>query len=202
MHGMDERHRASSDAAAIEESLEAPGSFAVVFDRHYDAIWGYLCRRAGAAIADELAGETFLRAFATRARYDPARGDAGPWLYGIATNLLRRHARTELRRRRAYARAAEPENVDDGFERADARLDAVARLSAAAAALERLSAADRETLLLFALSELDYAGIAIATGVPVGTVRSRLHRARREIRLELGLEPIPGAEERISEESS
>src|SRR3954471_17330354 len=146
MYGMDERDRASTDAAAIKESLEEPGSFAVVFDRHHDAIWRYLCRRAGAAIADELAGETFLRAFAGRTGYDLARGDAGPWLYGIATNLLRRHARTELRRLRAYARAAEPESVDDGFERADARLDAVARLSAAAA-LERLSAADREPLL-------------------------------------------------------
>jgi len=107
---------------------------------------------------------------------------------GIATNLLRKHARTEHRRRNAYARAAERDGAGGGLDGADGRVDASARGPAVAAALARLQPVDRDSLLLLALTDLDYEGIAIATGVPVGTVRSRLHRARRHLRIELGEE--------------
>jgi len=68
----------------------------------------------------------------------------------------------------------------------EARLDALTQAPLIAAALAGLAAMDRETLLLFAVADLDYEQIAIAMDVPVGTVRSRLHRARRRIRVELG----------------
>ena len=183
--------RVKSDAVAISASLEDPAAFEALFDRHYDAIWRYICRRAGSGLADELASETFLRAFDSRLRYDPGQPNARPWLYGIATNLVRKHARSEARRQRAYARAAERERVDESMESVAGRIDAAARAPALQSALSRLRAADRETLLLFALTDLDYEGIAIATGVPVGTVRSRLHRARRHVTAALGVEQEP-----------
>jgi RNA polymerase sigma-70 factor (ECF subfamily) len=160
------------DRDAVAASLHDPGRFAVVFDRHYEEIWSYLSRRAGGALADELASETFVRAFAGRAGYDLAYPDARPWLYGIATNLLRKHARTEERRCRAYARALERDEFSGDVDAVAGRIDAVAGARVAAAALSRLAPADRDTLLLFALTDLDYEGVARATGVPVGTVRS------------------------------
>jgi RNA polymerase sigma-70 factor (ECF subfamily) len=179
-----------SDAETVVGSCEDPSRFAVIFDRHYDAIAAYLGRRVDRALADELASETFLRAFANRGSYDPVHIDARPWLYGIATNLLRKHARSDDRRRRAYARAVGVEAVDDGTDGTDgivARAEARSRGPAVAAALARLQPADRDALLLLALTDLDYAGIAVATDVPIGTVRSRLHRARRHLRTALAV---------------
>jgi RNA polymerase sigma factor (sigma-70 family) len=176
------------DGDVIAASLHDPARFAAVFDRHYGEIAAYLTRRAGRTLAEELASETFVRAFAARAGYDLAFSDARPWLYGIANNLLRKHARTEERRRRAYARAIEREGFSDELDLIAERIDASAGARVIAEALARLAPGDRDTLLLFALTDLDYEGIALATGVPVGTVRSRLHRVRRH--LQAALEPI------------
>jgi RNA polymerase sigma-70 factor (ECF subfamily) len=178
---MSQRSVQGTDSGVIEQSLADPSVFAALFDRHYDRIWRYACRRAGPAIADELASETFLRAFAARARYDLEHPDASPWLYGIATNLLSGHRRAEARRWRAYARAAEPTGTHGGLDGVEQRIDAAARAPAAVAALARLKRVDRDALLLLALADLDYQAIAIATDVPVGTVRSRLNRARRQL---------------------
>ncbi len=176
-----------SDADLIAGSLEDPVRFAAVFDRHYEAIARFLSRRVGWSLAEELASETFIRAFTQRRHYDLAYPDAGPWLYGIANNLLGRHAREEDRRRWAYARSVESVAVGDEVQQAEERVDAGAGGPAVAAALSRLRPADRDTLLLFALEGLDYESISRATNVPVGTVRSRLHRARRCISAELGV---------------
>ena len=185
---MNEQHAAVSDEEVIAESIGDPRRFAVVFDRHYDHVWRYVCRRAGAAVADELASEVFVRALAGRSALGRGEINVRAWLYGIATNLLREQSRSEARRWRAYARAVQPPATSGDLEDVEGRVDAAARGPAVARALGGLQASDRETLLLLALTELDYAGIAIATGVPIGTVRSRLYRARRQVRLELGLE--------------
>ncbi len=177
--------RASEENAAVRASLTRPQAFAVLFDRHYDAIWRYLCRRIGPTGADDLAGESFLRAFVRRSGYEPSPLGPRPWLYGIATNLLREQARREHRQMRAYARVAEPLVEVPAYEDVDGRLDAELLGPAVTAGLARLEPQDRESLLLFALTELGYEGIAIATGVPIGTVRSRLNRARRLVRSEL-----------------
>jgi RNA polymerase sigma factor (sigma-70 family) len=174
-----------SDHELISQSLGDGRSFATVFDRHYDHIWRYLSRRAGRVAADDLASETFVRAFAARARYDPAHPDASPWLYGIATNLLRERNRSEGRRLRAYARSIESGAPDERIEEVNGRIDAGALAPALIAALASLTPNDRDALLLLALTDLSYEGIAVATGAPVGTVRSRLHRARRHMQLEL-----------------
>lgn len=187
-----EEPQVQTDASIIELSQARPAAFETLFDRHHDAIWRYACRRAGAAVADEVASETFLRAFDARARYDLGQASARPWLYGIATNVLRKHARAERRRRRAYEKVAERDVVDDGLDGVAGRLDARALRPAVRTALERLRPADREALLLLALTELDYEAIAVATDAPVGTVRSRIHRARRQLTAALGAGSGPG----------
>src|SRR5919106_510455 len=93
-----------SDAEVIERSLLEPEIFGTIFERHFSRICRYLRRRLGGALADELASETFAVAFDVRGGYDPSHPDAGPWLFGIATNLFRRHLRTERRQWNAFAR--------------------------------------------------------------------------------------------------
>ncbi len=175
----------ASDAELIAASLRDPGLFAGVFDRHYAAIAGFLRRRLERSLADELAAETFLRAFDGRGRYDVTRADALPWLFGIAANLLSAHRRGEERRLRAFARAARLAEEERDLEDVAARLDAVAASPALAGALASLGAGDREVLLLYAWADLGYEEISVALGIPVGTVRSRLHRARDHVRKRL-----------------
>jgi RNA polymerase sigma factor (sigma-70 family) len=175
-----------SDAQVIVASLGDPTVFAIVFDRHYDSVHHYLARRVGADLADDLAAETFTTAFDVRRRYDPDHPDARPWLFGIATNLVRHHRRSEARRLRAYARLDRPAGTVGGLEGLEARLDAERMGPAIAQALTRLSDGDRDTLLLLAWADLRYEEIAEALRVPVGTVRSRLNRARRRLRELLG----------------
>jgi RNA polymerase sigma-70 factor (ECF subfamily) len=168
------------DGRSIAASLDDPAAFEGVFERHFDVVWRYACRRAGAQVADDVASQTFVVAFDKRGRFREGVCDARPWLLGIATNLLRRHRRSELARLRAYAAAPveRPAGIEDAVERASA-----AELGRVAAqALARLSRRDREILALLAFADLTYEEIAEALSVPVGTVRSRAHRARARIR--------------------
>jgi RNA polymerase sigma-70 factor (ECF subfamily) len=165
----------------IAASLADGARFGEIFDRHFAEIDRYLSRRVGWVLADEIASEVFVVAFRSRGRYDPAAANARPWLFGIAANLARRHWRTERRRLRAYARTGLDPLCDDTDD-SDRRLDALAAGPVLAAALASLRADEREVLLLFAWADLGYEEIATALGVPVGTVRSRLSRARRRVR--------------------
>jgi RNA polymerase sigma factor (sigma-70 family) len=177
------------DGRLIADSCRVPERFGVVFDRHAAAIHGYIARRLGRDAADDLVGETFLVAFGRRDCYDPEQASARPWLYGIATRLVSRRRRDEVRFFRAIARtgidpAADPvaEPVaDEGARRADAQL-LRRRLAGALAALP---VADRDALLLVA-DGLSHTEAAQALGVPAGTLSSRLARARRKLRAELG----------------
>ena len=159
--------------------------FAVVFDRHYDAVHRYLARRVGPDLADDLAAETFTEAFEARLRFDTTRPNARPWLFGIATNLLRHHHRSEARRLRAYARLDRPAS-DDAPSEIETRLDAERAGPAIAEVVGRLSADERNVLLLFAWADLRYEEIAVALRIPIGTVRSRLNRARGRLRELIG----------------
>jgi RNA polymerase sigma-70 factor (ECF subfamily) len=171
-----------SDAKLIEQSLAEPEVFAVLFDRYAADIHHYAARRLGASAADDLVAETFLAAFRRRSSYDTSRSQARPWLYGIATTLIARQRRSEQRLYRALARTGVdplPEPIADQVVR---RVAAEGQQRRLAAALAGLSPADREVLLLLAWGGLSYEEIAEAVAVPVGTVRSRLHRARRKVR--------------------
>lgn len=172
------------DSEAISASTGAPAGFATIFDRHFDALHAYLQRRVGPDLADELSAQTFLVAFDGRGGYDPAQPDARPWLFGIATNLLRRHHRDEVRQFRAYARSA-VDPVLDAFDGVEARLDASTRRRELVEAMAGLPAEELDALLLYAWAELSYSEIARALDIPIGTVRSRLSRARGRIRAAL-----------------
>jgi RNA polymerase sigma factor (sigma-70 family) len=172
------------DSDAISASNGSPDGFAAIFDRHFDAVHAYLQRRVGPDLADELSAQTFLAAFDARGSYDPAQPNARPWLFGVATNLLRRHHRDEVRRFRAYARSA-VDPVTDAFDGVEARLDATQMRRELVEALADLPAQELDALLLYAWGELSYPEIACALGIPTGTVRSRLSRARGRIRAAL-----------------
>jgi RNA polymerase sigma factor (sigma-70 family) len=176
---------ADTDAAIIASSLAVPERFAGVFDRHYARIHAFAVRRLGPGLADDLASETFLIAFDRRSRYDAAHPDAGPWLFGIASNLISRHRRAELRRLRALAQAGAAELVDGHADVVDGQVDARALRAPLAAALAGIQARDREVLLLVAWAGLSVDEAARALEVPAGTARSRLHRARRRTRAAL-----------------
>jgi RNA polymerase sigma factor (sigma-70 family) len=172
-----------TDAELIADARRSPEHFAAVFDRHYQRIYAYAARRLGRDLAEDVASETFLVAFSRLAGYDPDRPDAAPWLYGIASNLIARHGRAESRRYRAMAKVPR-ETATEEIDVAG-RLDAVTARGRLAAALARLSGPDRDVLLLVAWAGLSQAEVATALDVPAGTVRSRLHRARQEMRTAL-----------------
>lgn len=191
-----------TDAQIVAQSVDAPAAFADLFDRHAATIHRYLARRVGRQAADDLVAATFLVAFERRASYDLDRADARPWLYGIASNLIGRQHRDEARMLRAYARSGVDPAAEDGTERALERADAQVSGPVVAAAVAALPVEDRDVLLLFAWASLSYAEIAQALSIPVGTVRSRLHRARRRVRAVLDADvldadvggPIPSEE--------
>jgi RNA polymerase sigma factor (sigma-70 family) len=175
-----------ADARVIEQSWAEPERFAAIFERYFGQIHRYLSRRVGGKIADDLAAEVFLVAFAQRQRYDLAHDSARPWLYGIATNLIGTHHRQERRRYRELARSqAQVVPLSDEDQVAD-RVSASAAGPALTAALAGLDQADRDVLLLVALAGLSYPEVARSLGIPYGTVCSRLSRARRQLRAALG----------------
>jgi RNA polymerase sigma factor (sigma-70 family) len=178
-----------TDAEAIEESLKTPASFARVFERHFVSVHRYLSQRLGPNLADEFAAQVFLVAFDRRSRYDLSSEDARPWLFGIATNLARHHWRAERRwlkdRERAVIELSASE-TDPAEDLTSTVLDEQLGLY-----LHALPRRDREALLLLAWGELTYEEIARALDVPIGTVRSRISRARRRLSDALGTRP-PG----------
>lgn len=183
----------STDNELIARSHLDPAVFATLYDRHAPAVYRYLAQRLGDHTADDVMSETFLVAFERRDAYDREVTDARPWLLGIATRLMRKHARLEAVAWKGMAADMAAQVAPDLIERAGARMDAERLTRRLAAALQKLSDADRDTLLLYAWGHLDYAAIATATDVPIGTVRSRLNRARRVLRRAAGTDS-PGQE--------
>jgi RNA polymerase sigma factor (sigma-70 family) len=171
-----------SDSAVIAASLEVPGTFGVLFDRHGAVVLRFLARRVDPAEAESLLGEVFRIAFERRAGFQLDRDCARPWLYGIAANVVAKHYRSEARRLRATIRlAGRRVPPEDPADRAIPAVDARARWAVVADSIAELPVQERQTLLLFAWEELSYDEIAEVLSVPVGTVRSRLNRARTRL---------------------
>lgn len=177
---------AVADATAIRESLSQPEQFGLLYDRYAAALHRYAGRRVGDEVADDLVAATFLAAFRARRRFDLERESARPWLFGILTKEIARRNRDERARFRALERAWSEPPADGLAEEVAAGVSAQAARAALAAALADLSLAERGVLLLIAWADLSYEEVAQALGIPVGTVRSRLNRARRKVREALG----------------
>lgn len=174
------------DGKVIQRSRDDPEQFAVLFRRHSGGIGRYVGRRLGPDLAQDIVADTFLAAFRQRDRYDAGRTDARPWLYGIAGNLIRRHYRDEVRQLRALERTGVDPVAESFTDQTDARLAADDASRAVAAAIASLSNEQRDVVLLVTWAELTYDQVAEALGVPEGTVRSRMNRARTRLRTALG----------------
>lgn len=175
-----------TDARHIELSLADPHAFATLFERHAKSVRHYLVKRVGPDNAEDLLGETFVTAFRVRRAYDLARADARPWLFGIATNHARHFWRSELRRK---ARSGAGLNDGTAFDHSDEATSSAffsSQSGDVAQALSQLDDAYLDVLLLIAGPGFTYEEVSEALGIPVGTVRSRMSRARQRLRELLG----------------
>ncbi len=164
----------SSDAEALTRSLVEPSAFAILYERHHIAVRRYVARRVGSGAGDDLSSEVFTRAFRGRARCRAEQASVLPWLLGVANHVIADHRRTEQRRLKALQRLAT--TAPQLIEHEDRALS-----SELVRALRRLSGEDRDALLLVVWGELSYEEAATALRVPIGTVSSRIARARRAL---------------------
>ncbi|WP_225834166.1 RNA polymerase sigma factor [Streptomyces sp. NK08204] len=173
----DHEHRGGHDSdALLTRAADDPAAFTPLVEQFSPALHGYFARRAPGA-ADDLLAEAWLQAFAARHTFDAARGSARGWLFGVARNVLAGH----IRRTARNTTTAEPASVDP-WQAVDQRLDAAALAAELRQALADLPAEERELLLLMSWEQLTPTEAAAAVGIPAGTARSRLHRARGRLR--------------------
>jgi len=172
----------------VELSLRArlragePAAFGELFDQYAAAVYRHGYRLTGdRSAAEDVVSETFLQAWRARERIDDGGGSLQPWLLGIATNIVRNHLRRLRRESGLLARLAPGGHVLDFADELVGRVDDAATIARARAALRSLRTAEREVVALCVWEGLDYASAAQALGIPVGTVRSRLSRARRKL---------------------
>jgi RNA polymerase sigma factor (sigma-70 family) len=157
-------------------------AFAVLFERHSRAIYNFCFRRtADWSAAEDLLSIVFLEAWRRREK-SLQPGMVRAWLYGIATLVVRNRRRTERRYRHALARLPRESTSPDFAADVDERLADESRMGALLDRLRRLPAREQDVLVLCVWSELTYEEAAVALGIPVGTVRSRLSRARSRLR--------------------
>lgn len=176
----------------MSDGDDTRATVAAWFDRYVDDVHAYAARRVGPELARDVVADTFRIAIEQHRRYDPAQGDVRAWLFGIATNLLRRHWRTESRRLRATARSAGRAATEiDPLLRMVERVDAVRELDALLDEIDALDAGDRDVLVLTAWEDMTSAEVAAVLGIPAGTVRSRLNRIRTRLRASRA--PAPAA---------
>ena len=159
-----------------------PEALAQLFDRYADRIYNHCFRATGSWVeAEDATATVFLEVWRHRQRVRIHDGSALPWLYGVAKLTLHRRRRTTLRYRRALARLPATVTAPDHADAVAARLDDERHLAQLQVAFAGLRAVDQEVLTLCVWQGLDYASAAVALGVPIGTVRSRLSRARARL---------------------
>lgn len=180
-------NRGLTDAQVIERSLTDPRAFEWIFDRHFAAVHRFAVGRVGLQEAADVVAETFARAFDRRHRFRTDKPSALPWLFGIAVNICRERLRRADRGNRATTRiATRIEMTTESFESALAeRIDAQRLRPGLVAALQTLSDDEYALLMLSTESDLTYHEMAATLGIPIGTVRSRLARARKRVRTAL-----------------
>ena len=173
-----------TDAEVISASFDNPAAFAELFERHASVLGAYLVRRVGKADGESLLGESFRIAFESRHRFDQTRSDARPWLYGIGSNLVMKHFRSQQRHVNAMSRlTVRIVDLETPFDESITENSHWVELwNRVAPGLDDLQTRDREVVMLYVFGGLSYSDIAAALEIPVGTVRSRLNRARRSMR--------------------
>ncbi|MFJ3726129.1 RNA polymerase sigma factor [Streptomyces sp. NPDC090045] len=163
-----------------------PEAFAELFDGHARTLYNHAFRLTGDwSVAEDVMSAAFMEAWRLRARVDPEGGSLRPWLLGITTNIARNHCRSNRRYRAAAAAAAgaaAAAAVPDHADEVAGRLDDRQRIAVTLSRLSALRRPEREVLLLCLGEGLEYADAARVLGIPVGTVRSRLSRARAKLR--------------------
>ncbi|MGA4840322.1 RNA polymerase sigma factor [Streptomyces sp. G45] len=168
-----------------------PDAFGELFDAYARAVYNHAYRLTGDwPTAEDIVSLTFLEAWRLRGRVEVDGGSLRPWLLGIATNVTRNQRRAARRHAAAMARLPRDESVADFADEVARRMDDEEQLAVVRAALAKLRRAEREVLALCVWSGHSYEGAAAALGIPVGTVRSRLSRARAK--LAKALEPRKG----------
>ncbi|MFC9821626.1 RNA polymerase sigma factor [Streptomyces erythrochromogenes] len=163
-----------------------PDAYAELFDSYSRTLYNHAFRMTGDwAVAEDVMSAAFMEAWRLRGTVDPEGGSLRPWLLGITTNIARNHCRSNRRFRAAAAAAAAAAgaaSVPDHAEEVAGRLDDRQHIAATLAQLSALRGPEREVLLLCLCEGLEYAEAARVLGIPVGTVRSRLSRARTKLR--------------------
>ncbi|MDY1006316.1 RNA polymerase sigma factor [Curtobacterium sp. CFBP9011] len=179
----------STDSELIRLSLDRPPAFGDLYTRHARAVYRYAASRVGTEGAEDVLSNTFLAAFERRKRFDTTVVSALPWLLGFATVAIRQHRRQEHR------------HLSESVDEDALALVGVADVAPHAAALTevmravtRLSPRDRDALLLHTSADLSYEDVAAALHIPVGTVRSRINRARAQLRTATGRGEAPEQE--------
>lgn len=173
-----------SDAVLWQQAVAGDAdSFGALFDRYGDVIHRYCARRCGSVdAADDLVSIVFLEAWRRRTEVQLVDDKVLPWLYGVAGRTLQRRWRTARRHRAALARLPRREHEPDPADDVAGRVDDRRHLAELRTAFARLRPAEQEVLTLCVWQGLDYASASVALGVPIGTVRSRLSRARARLR--------------------
>jgi RNA polymerase sigma factor (sigma-70 family) len=157
-------------------------AFGVLFERHAKTIYNYCFRRVGDwAAAEDMLSIVFLEAWRRRDKELPPN-KVLPWLYGIATNVLRNRRRSERRFAAALRRMPRPQAEPSFDHLADARLDDEQQMRRLLALLSQLPQHEQDVFVICAWMELSYEDAALALDIPIGTVRSRLSRARQHLR--------------------
>lgn len=187
--------RQRSDAELLASTRNDAQAFGVFYQRHIDNVLGYFWKRCrDHEIASDLAAETFAVVLEQLDRYNPDRGEPSQFLYGIASNLMkrfwRRHKASTRARNRLQVRTPPPATIGwEPIEQADTRLDAH-RLTAA---LERVPARNRDAVRLRIVDELSYDEIANQLGIEAGTARVRVLRGLRRLESEFNTPTPEGA---------
>jgi RNA polymerase sigma factor (sigma-70 family) len=156
--------------------------FGVLFTEHARAVYNHAFRLTGNwSAAEEVVSLTFLEAWRLRGMVRPEGGSLLPWLLGIALNVARNVSRAARRHQAAMSRLPQAQSVPDFADELAGRIDDAEQIRRVHAAIAGLRRPERDVLALCVWSGLDYAEAAEALAVPVGTVRSRLSRARRKL---------------------
>ena len=177
---------AASDRRLWELSAAGDGdAFGSLFERHANAVYTFCFRRTASWVeAEDAMADVFLVAWRRRGEVELADDSASvlPWLYAVALNVLRNRRRSAHRAARALARVDRSSSVDDFADDVLGRLADERTMRDILGVVESLPEHEQDVLAVCAWAGVGYEEGAIALGVPVGTVRSRLSRARAHLR--------------------